>query len=147
MKVDIFTLCQFANSERGGNLNIIGAFQNINAPRTPVVMPLCALAIRLRFEKIEEGQKKIRISFIDADGKSVMPTLQTDIAVKIPAEASNATAPLVLLIQPLNLPRFGEYSIDLAIDGRQEASTPLYVRQVQSRPPQKLPQLGTPPEV
>jgi hypothetical protein len=132
MKVDIFTLCQFANSEKGGNLNIIGAFQGFQLRQLPVVLPLCALAIRMRFEKVEEGPKKIRISIIDADGKAVMPTLQAEMAVKVGANSSTATVPLVLLIQPLKLPNFGEYSIDLAIDGRQEASTPLYVRQIQN---------------
>jgi hypothetical protein len=35
---------------------------------------------------------------------------------------------LGLSIQRLRLPRFGEYTIDLAVDGRQEGPLPLYVR-------------------
>ena len=35
---------------------------------------------------------------------------------------------LGLSIQRLRLPRFGEYSIDLAVDGRQEGTLPLYVK-------------------
>jgi len=42
---------------------------------------------------------------------------------------STATASLVLVIQQLNLPRFGEYSIDLAVDGHHEGSIPLIVGQ------------------
>ena len=34
-------------------------------------------------------------------------------------------------IQQLRLPRVHEYSIDLAIDGRQEASIPLFVKPAQ----------------
>jgi hypothetical protein len=33
-------------------------------------------------------------------------------------------------IQQLKLPKFGEYSIDLAVDGRAEASLPLYVKKL-----------------
>ena len=41
------------------------------------------------------------------------------------------TSHLVILIQQLRLPKFGEYSIDLAIDGRQLGSLPLYVSQLE----------------
>ena len=56
-------------------MNIIGTFNTIFANKAPIVYPLCALAMILRFEKIEEGAKTLRISFIDTDGKPVMPTL------------------------------------------------------------------------
>jgi hypothetical protein len=35
---------------------------------------------------------------------------------------------MALGIQQLKLPKFDEYSIDLAIDGRHEASIPLFVK-------------------
>jgi len=38
--------------------------------------------------------------------------------------------PLALVIQQLKLPGFGEYSIDLAVDDRHEASIPLVVSQI-----------------
>ena len=37
--------------------------------QTPIVYPSCSVAIKLRFEKIEEGNKNLRISFVGADGK------------------------------------------------------------------------------
>jgi hypothetical protein len=36
----------------------------------------------------------------------------------------------------MKLPNFGEYSIDLGVDGRHEASIPLFVRQVNQSPQQ-----------
>ena len=92
--------------------------------------PQCALAIKLRFERVEEGQKRIRIAFVDSDGTSVMPTLDATTQVRFVTEDSTATASLALVIQQLKLPRFGEYAIDLAVDDRHEASIPLFVRPV-----------------
>lgn len=136
MRVSVFTLCDYAKAE-GQKMNIIGTFNTIFASEAPIVYPLCALAIILRFEKIEEGAKTLRISFIDTDGKPVMPTLSPQLNVQFSGAQSEATVQFALVMQQINLPRFGEYSIDLAVDGRQEASTPLYVMQAQ-RPQQNV---------
>ena len=139
MKVDVFTLCEFAKAERG-KMTIVNAFNRIVAKQAPVVYPLCALAAIMRFERIEEGEKHVRVSIIDSDGKPVMPTLQAQINIQLRPNESDATVHFALLIQQIKLPNFGEYSIDLAIDGRQEASTPLYVREFRPlQPPTQLP--------
>jgi hypothetical protein len=83
----------------------------------------------MRFEQIEQGNKNIRVSIIDSDGRAIMPTLNAQLNVQIRPHESDASVPLALVIQQVRLPRFGEYSIDLAIDNRQGASIPLYVRQ------------------
>jgi hypothetical protein len=127
MKVEIFTLCDAATTDAAGKLNILGSFDRLNANQTPVTHPQCALAIKLRFERLEEGQKRIQIAFVDSDGKSVMPTLNATTQVRFGPSDSNATAMLVLVIQQLKLPKFGDYSIDLAVDERHEASIPLVV--------------------
>jgi hypothetical protein len=128
MKVEIFTLCDAATADAGGKLNILGSFDRIHAASVPVTHPLCALAIKMRFERLEEGQKRVRISFMDADGQAVMPTLDANTQVMFPPGEHSVTACLVLQLQQLKLPNYGEYSIDLGIDGRQEASIPLFVR-------------------
>lgn len=137
MRVSVFTMCDFARAE-GPKMNIIGTFNTIWAHKAPVVYPLCALAAILRFERIEEGSKTLRISFIDTDGKPVMPTISPQLNVQFSGSQSEATVQFAVVMQQINLPRFGEYSIDLAVDGRQEASTPLYVVQAQP-PPQAQP--------
>src|ERR1700712_4109961 len=76
MKVEIFTLCDAATADSGGKLNILGSFDRINANAVPVTHPLCALAIKMRFERLEEGEKRIGISFVDSDGTAVMSTLE-----------------------------------------------------------------------
>jgi Family of unknown function (DUF6941) len=141
MKVEIFTLCDAATTDSGGKINILGSFDHIWGNTTPITYPLCALALKIRFEKLEEGQKRIALSFIDADGKSVMPTLNAQIQVRVGPNEISATVPISLIVQQINLPHFGEYSIGLAVDGRQEASIPLFVRRIQSPNQGQIPQL------
>jgi hypothetical protein len=128
MRVEIFTLCDAATLDAAGKLNILGSFDRLNAREEPVVHPQCALAIKLRFERIEEGQKQIRIAFVDQDGASVVSNVEATTQVRFQDNDPSAAVSLALNIQQLRLPRFDEYSIDLAIDGRQEASIPLFVR-------------------
>jgi hypothetical protein len=127
MKVEIFTLCDAATTDAAGKLNILGSFDRMNAKEAPVTHPQCALALKLRFERLEEGPKRIRIAFVDSDGASVMPTLDAATQVQFRSNDSSVTTSLVLVIQQLKLPKFGEYSIDLAVDDRHEASIPLFV--------------------
>jgi hypothetical protein len=127
MKVEIFTLCDAATVDAGGKLNILGSFDRLNAKQVPVTHPQCSLAIKLRFERVEEGQKRLRIAFVDSDGVAVMPTIDAATGVRFLGNDSTSTVSLALNIQQLKLPRFGEYSIDLAVDDRHEASIPLFV--------------------
>ena len=131
MKVEIFTLCDAATVDAAGKLNILGSFDRLNAREVPIVHPHCALAIKLRFERVEEGQKRLRIAFVDQDGAAIMQNLDATTEVRFHGDDPSATVSLALNIQQLRLPRFDEYSIDLAVDGRQEASIPLFVKPVQ----------------
>jgi len=137
MNVDVFTLCDFAQNTPGNKMNIVGTFNRIFARQIPAVHPLCALAVLMRFEQIEQGTKNIRVSIIDSDGRPVVPTLEAQLNVQISPNESDASVPLAVVIQQISLPRFGEYSVDLAVDGRQEASIPLYV--LQAPLPQQMP--------
>ena len=129
MKVEIFTLCDAATVDAAGKLNVLGSFDRLNAATAPVVHPQCALAIKIRFQRIEEGQKRLRVTFIDQDGVGVMPSIEATSDVKIPGNDSSATITFAVNIQQLKLPRTDEeYSIDLAIDDRHEASVPLFVK-------------------
>jgi hypothetical protein len=131
MKVEIFTLCDAATLDAAGKLNILGSFDRLNAREVPVVHPHCALAIKLRFERVEEDQKRLRIAFVDQDGAAIMQNLDVTTEVRFQGDDPSATVSVALNIQQLRLPRFDEYSIDLAVDGRQEASIPLFVKPAQ----------------
>ena len=129
MKIELFTVCDFA-ADYSGKLTVVGIFDTLNAKQVPVVHPHWCVAAKLRFDKIEEGQKKIRFSISDTDGRTVLPATELAIAAIVPHDLPSATANLVLNIGGVKFDRFGEHSVNLAIDDRHEASIPLFVRQV-----------------
>ena len=127
MDVEIAALCEAATEGPRGKLNILGTFDTISAPRFPFAYPHCALAFRIRFSRIEEGNHRIRVNFVDADGKAIIPSLNANIMIKMDPSRDSAVANLVLHINMLKFQKEGRYSIDMAIDGRHEKSLPLSI--------------------
>jgi hypothetical protein len=129
MKVEVLALCDHA-LDYGGKLIIIGIFDTIAARQLPAVHPHCAIAARLRFEKIEEGEKHVRIVFSDADGKPILGQgIEMTFNVEMPDEMYSATIQVMGNINNLKFDDYGEYAIDLAVNSRHEASIPVFVRQ------------------
>lgn len=129
MKLEVLTLCDAATDERG-KLNVLGAFDTLWLRKIPAVHPQCAVALRLRFTRLEEGEHSIKIVIMDADGKSVMPPMEGKLPVRMPPDANTAAVNLILSLHGLKLANYGEYAIDVAMDGRQEASLPFFVRPI-----------------
>ena len=128
MRIEIFALCDAA-ADYHGRLNILGTFDTIWVKETPAVHRQCAIALRLRFSRVEEGEHKIRIDVIDEDGSAIIPSLNASAKVNFGERIEGSiTANMILNIQGLKLQKYGEYSIDLSVDGRQETSLPLYVK-------------------
>jgi len=126
MNVEIFSLCDAA-TQYAGKLNILGAFDTIWGVTEPIKFAGCCVAARVRFDSIESGKHRLRLDFIDADGKPVVPTINGDISVNSQDAGRSAVSNFVMNIRNLNLEKFGEYQIRLAIDGRTESTVPLYV--------------------
>ena len=133
MNVEIFALCDAA-TEQGGKLNILGAFDQIWSRKMPAVHPQCTVALRIRFSRIETGAHRVRLSIVDGDGKPLMPPLDANIQAPLSSGADSGVTHMVLNMQQVKFETFGRYSIDLAIDGKQEGSLPLYVRESAPEP-------------
>ena len=131
MNIEILALCDAATDQQG-KLNLLGAFDCIFARQVPVVHPQCSVALRIRFRRIESGAHRIKISFVDEDGKPVVPSLDANVNVQINEPDESAVTNVVLNLQQLKFEKLGHYSLDVAIDGRHEGSTPLFVRQAPS---------------
>jgi hypothetical protein len=130
MNIDAFLLCDCA-TDQSGKLNVLGAFDSIYARKMPAVHRACAIAARIRFEKIEEGEHKVRVDVVDEDGKAIVPRLDGEISVRIRDDAGSSGTNLILNLQGLKFERYGRYSINLAIDGREVHSLPFSVREAE----------------
>lgn len=131
MNIQIAALCDAA-TDYGGKLNLLGTFDTIATSQLPAVHPQCSVALRIVFNKIEEGSHKVRMNFVDEDGKPVMPNVDIPVEVAMPSEANFQARNFLLNIQQLKFDKPGMYAIDIAIDGRHETSIPLHVHLLQA---------------
>jgi hypothetical protein len=133
MEVEIFALCDAA-VDYGGKLNLLGTFDSIWAKQFPAAHPHCSVALRVRFERREEGEHRVRISIVDEDGKSIGPSVDGSLGVKFPSNLLSICANLVLNINGMKFEKPGRYSVDLALDNRHEKSLPLTLLQGEPKP-------------
>ena len=127
MNIQVAVLCDAA-TDYGGKLNLLGTFDTIITQLLPAHHPQCSIALRIAFGRVEEGAHKVRMNFVDEDGRFVMPSIDMPLDVAVPPEQSVLVRNFVINIQQLKFDKPGQYSIDIAIDGRHETSIPLYVR-------------------
>ena len=73
--------------------------------------------------------RELRLNFVDEDGKSVWPApIEMSVEVVVPDETIFLSRNFIVNIQKLKFEKEGLYSIDIAVDGRQEGSIPLLVK-------------------
>ncbi len=129
MNIEAFLLCDAATDQQG-KLNVLGAFDNISPKTVPMKYPACAVVVRIRFEKVEEGDHPTRINIIDEDGHPMGPILDGNISVKTSPGLDSLAINLILNMQGLEFKKYGKYRIDLAVDGQIKGSLPLTIREV-----------------
>ena len=134
MEIQVATLCDSA-ADYGGKLCVLGSFDSIMAHQLPAIHPQCSVALRIVFRREDEGHHDMRVNIVDEDGKLIVPSIETKIDVVLPDELLFLSRNLVLNLQQLKFDRRGLYSVDITIDGEQEASIPLQVTLLQNRPP------------
>lgn len=128
MEILVATLCDFA-ADYGGKLAVVGAFDTIVARELPAIHPQCAVALRFVFRKEDEGEHRVRLAFVDEDGRPIMPGLETAAEVAVADDICFCTRNFVLNLQHLRFEAAGSYAVDVTVDDRAVASIPLQVRQ------------------
>lgn len=143
MEIQIATLCDSA-ADYGGKLSMLGAFDTIGGPEFPVVHNQCALAMRVSFDKAEEGEQKLSIRFMDSEGNPLSDPVEPVIPVRMPDDIDFMTRNLVLNMQRLKFDRPGVFTFEISGGGQLLAKVPLRVLQVQM--PQGAPPADGPEE-
>ena len=129
MKIEVFALCDAATDNRG-KLNILGTFDQIYSANMPVVHPACAIALRIRFDKMEEGAHKVNIQLVDPDGRPVFQPMEGEVRPRMADDVGSVAVNLILNFQHVKFEAFADYQINLAIDDDSVASLPLRVREM-----------------
>lgn len=128
MQLEIVTFCDAA-TEHAGKLNILGATDTIVVPTLPFKYPHCAIVLRFRVSRIEEGEHTVRIMIMDMDGGSLM-NMDGKMNIRL-ASGMNSAVNLIINFNNLELKEAGEYSLEVAVDGIQMSSVPLFVKDAQ----------------
>jgi uncharacterized protein DUF6941 len=127
MNIQVAVLCDAA-TEDNGKLNLLGAFDTIFAPQLPAVHPQCAVALRVTFMSGDEGDHKLKLNFVNADGKSIMPPIEIPVAVSLPDDAHFLTRNFIVNIQQLKFAEEGLYSVDVRLDDKSQGNIPLQIK-------------------
>ncbi|HEY3862341.1 MAG TPA: hypothetical protein VGO59_10670 [Verrucomicrobiae bacterium] len=133
MTIQVAVLCDAA-TDYNGKLNLLGTFDTIYAPQMPTQHPQCSVAVRLYFDRAEEGQHTLNLNFVDEDGQPIMNSMEIPVEADFPADATFISRNLVVNILQLTFSKTGLYSVDLSMDGRSLSSIPLAVKQLPPKP-------------
>ena len=134
MNIQVAVLCDAATDDNG-KLNLLGAFDTIYARELPAIHPQCSVALRVTFFNGDEGKHTLRLNFVDADGKSIMPDFPPiPVEVVLPDDVHFGTRNFIINIQQLKFDEPGLYSVDVSLDDQSQASIPLLVKHVPPAP-------------
>ncbi|GEM_PF-84552 len=129
MNIQVAVLCDAATDDNG-KLNLLGAFDTIYARELPATHPQCAVALRVTFSSEDEGKRQMKLNFVDADGRAIMPPIEIPVEVTLPGDMHFGTRNYILNIQQLKFEEPGLYSLDVMFDEKVQASIPLLVRHI-----------------
>ena len=131
MIVEIASICDAATANgAGGRLNILGAFDRIFS-KFPLIIPQCATAFRIRYQRSETGVHKLLLSIEDVCGHAIVPGMESNINFEPVAKGFDTAAlNLILNMQRLRIVRPDKYIIRLIIDDEEYAALPLYALDV-----------------
>jgi len=129
MNIQVAVLCDAATDEGSGKLNLLGAFDTICAQQLPATHPQCSVALRVTFGSGDEGTHTVRLNFVDADGRSIMPDFPPiPVVVTLPEHMHFGSRNVIVNFQNLKFDKPGLYSIDVSVDDQPLASIPLLVK-------------------
>jgi hypothetical protein len=135
MTIQVAVLCDAA-TDYNSKLNLLGTFDTILVSQVPAQHAQCSVALRIAFDRVEEGSHTLAMNFVDEDGRSIMPPMNVPVDIVFPSDATFMSRNFVINIQQLKFEQAGLYSIDLSFDGRALSSIPLLVKMMDSKPPE-----------
>jgi hypothetical protein len=132
MTIQVAVLCDAA-TDYNSKLNLLGTFDTILTSQLPAQHPQCSIALRIAFDRAEEGRHNLAMNFVDEDGKPIMPPVNAAVDIVFPPDDTFMSRNFVVNIQQLKFEKAGLYSIDLSLDQRPVSSIPLVVKMMERK--------------
>ncbi len=134
MTIQVAVLCDAATDDRG-KLNLLGAFDTICSQQMPALHPQCAVALRVTFATVDEGQHQLKLAIVDADGQGIMPPVEVPVTITLPEDSHFGTRNFIFNLQHVKFESPGLYSVDVMLDLEAVTSIPLQVKLLEPREP------------
>ena len=115
MHVDFAVLADYALIDQQGKLSVLGIFQHVWVASFPAVHPRTHLVLRVRGRRTEIGEHRIRIRFVDEEGKELMGGEGTVQFGEPPAGITEVEAGAVLVFD-VPLPHPGAYAFEIGLN-------------------------------
>jgi hypothetical protein len=114
MKIKYSFVCDAANIAQSGNLNVLGIFKNITSSQFPCTHPKFVYVAHVEFHRTEICKHKFKVTFVNDDGKDVIPPLNGELALNSQFPWAN----IIMELVNVNFLKAGTYQIDLTIDNQ-----------------------------
>src|SRR5215216_3295754 len=128
VEVKLAVLADYANVSQNGKVNIMGIFQEVNAPSLPFHLSQMYLVLTFEAGGAEFGQQKqLRIVLLDSDGNERM-VLEGELQVpRPPRQGSRAYINEAIGLAGVPFEKAGDYEFAILVGGETKESVPLHV--------------------
>jgi hypothetical protein len=131
MNLKLAVLADHVNETKEGKLNLLGVFDVLFAKKLPAKHPKLFLVAVFEASVSEGSEHKAKVGVYDSDGQEVLPlTPELPLKFQPTGRGKPFQARLVVELEGLRFPHFGDYEFHLLIDGRIEGQVGLEVRQI-----------------
>jgi hypothetical protein len=129
MEVKLAVLADYANVSHDGKLNIMGIFQEINAPSLPFPLPQMYLVLTFEAGPAEfDSVRDLRVVLLRGDSQEELVKLEGQLQVPRPARAgSRAYMNEAIGLAGVPFPQAGDYAFHVLVGGDEKATVPLHV--------------------
>jgi hypothetical protein len=139
MQIPLALLADYANVSAEGKLNIMGAFDVINARRFPAVHAQMHLVFRVEANSAEAGStRRLEIKLMAADGQPLL-SLGGELAIGVRGPVplgEMLTSNHIIGLQAVRFEKPGAYQFAILINGDTKAIVPLKVQELPATPDQ-----------
>jgi hypothetical protein len=128
MEVTLAVIADYANVSQDGKLNIMGIFQEINAPELPFPLPQMYLVLSFAAGPAEfDSVRDLRVSLLHTDGQELM-RLEGQLQVPRPTRAgSRAYMNEAIGLAGITFYQPGDYGFSVLVGDDEKATVPLHV--------------------
>ncbi len=126
MRAELVLVCDYANIEKSGKLNVMGIFREIGASGFPTRHPEMHVVVALVASTAERGKsRKLTIQIIGEDGEKVIDWSRQ---IEVPEGVGDAEVNQILRLRDVIFPKEGLYAAHVLVDDDDKGSKQFVAR-------------------